>query len=99
MDASQQLLVKKQDDALDTLGQGVARVKALAGSMRDELNEQSVILESLEDDMDRQDASMNSLTRKLRNINSAVQSSERAQFGLVVCLLILLGILILMVLD
>ena len=96
---SAQQLLKRQDDALDTLGDATARVKALAGGLKHELHEQSVMLEALDDDMERQDASMGAITQKMRSLSDTVAGSERAQMGVIGCLLLVLGVLVLMVLS
>ena len=40
------------------------RVKALGGVMRDELSEQAVILEQLEEDVDKADSGMQTMNKK-----------------------------------
>ena len=93
------LLLQQQDAALDTLGQGVQRVKALAGVMRDELHEQSVILDSLDDDVEQADGAMHSMQKRMRSLMERTRSSERAHLGIIACLLVVLTILLMGILS
>uniref|UniRef100_A0A7S4FCS2 t-SNARE coiled-coil homology domain-containing protein n=1 Tax=Chrysotila carterae TaxID=13221 RepID=A0A7S4FCS2_CHRCT len=92
-------LMSTQDSTLETLGKGVQRVKALAGIMRDELGEQAVILDSLDEDVDKADGSMNLLNKRMRILAEQTKSSDKAQWSIITCLLIVLGILTFMVLS
>ena len=98
-DARMQSAIERQDETLEMLGSGVQRVKALAGTMRDELHDQAVILDNLDDDMDRTETSMNSMSKKLNSLMTAAKSSERGQWAMIACLLLTLGVLVLTVLD
>ena len=92
-------LIKEQDKELDQLGDAVKRVKALGGVMRDELNEQNVILEELEDDVERADTNMQQVQKKLKGLVEQAKNSDRALYSIIGCLLILLGVLTTMVLS
>ena len=94
-----QQLLKKQDETLDTLGAGVSRVKALAGVMAEELSEQAVILDKLEDDVDRTDTEMGSLNKKLRSLVEQAKGSDRALYSIIGCLVVLLIVLLVLILD
>ena len=72
-------LLQEQDDALDTLEGGIKRIKALGKVMETELKEQAVILESLDEDIDKADSNMQSL-QKL-SLHRAVTTSLALSFG------------------
>ena len=97
--AEQQSLIKEQDQELDKLGDAVLRVKALGGVMRDELAEQSVMLEELESDVERADSGMQSMQKRMKGMIDQAKNSDRALYSVIGCLLILLGILTMMVLS
>lgn len=90
---------RDQDEVIDQLGSGVQRVKALAGVMRDELAEQAVILDSLEEEVDRTDSSMGAMNKKLRGLVEQAKTSDRALYSIVACLLVLLLVLVMMALE
>ena len=95
----QERLVKEQDEQLESLGQGVSRVKALAGVMKNELDEQAVILDRLEDDVERTDSSMRSMQKRLGSLLEQAKSSDRALWSVIGCLLVLLAVLTFLVLS
>jgi len=94
-----QKLIDKQDAQLDHLHLGVSRVKALAGSMRDELGEQSVILDSLEDDVVKADTQMQTLNKKLRSLVAEAKGSDRALYSVICVLVVVLIFLFMQVLE
>ena len=55
----------EQDDHADQLHTGVLRIKEQAGLIKRELDDQNIILERLEDDVDKAEGSMSSLNRKM----------------------------------
>ena len=95
----QKALLKQQDGDLEKLGQGVQRVKALAGVMKEELQEQTVMLEDLEEEVDKTDTTMQSMSKKMKALASEAQNSDRALWSIIGCLLIVLAILVIMVLS
>ena len=97
--AEQEKLVKEQDAELDQLGQGVKRVKALASVMKEEIDEQVVMLENLEDDVDKTDSNMQSMQKKLKTLVEDTKNSDKALWSIIGCLLVMLGILTFMVLS
>ena len=99
MECGNRSLLKEQDQELDKLHDGVKRVKALGGVMRDELSEQSVILEKLEEDVDKADTGMQSMQKKLRGLVEQAKSSDKAMYSVICCLLTILGVLTFMVLS
>jgi len=92
-------LLKEQDAELGQLGQGVKRVKALAGIMRDELHEQEVILEKLEEDVERTDTAMQSMSKKMSSLVEQAKNSDRALWTTIVLLSLLLAFLVYQVLS
>jgi SYP5 family syntaxin len=95
----QQELLKDQDETLDTLHGGVQRIKALGGVMRDELAEQAVILDSLEDDVERTDSNMQSVNKRLKDLVEQTKKSDKALWSIIGCLLVLLAVLTFLVLS
>ena len=57
----------EQDDHADQLHTGVLRIKEQAGLIKRELDDQNIILERLEDDVDKAEGSMSSLNRKMQS--------------------------------
>ena len=92
-------LLRQQDAELGVLGQGVQRVKALAGVMRDELHDQEVLLEKLEDDVERADSAMSSMGKKMGKLVEQAKSSDRALWTTIGCLSLLLAFLVYLVLQ
>ena len=92
-------MLKEQDAELDQLGQGVQRVKALAKVMNNELSEQVVMLDSLEEDIDKTDSDMQSMQKKLKGLVEQAKSSDKALWTIIACLSVLLAVLIIMVLS
>ena len=97
--ADQQALLKEHDAELDILGDSVKRVKGLAGVMRNELSAQNVILDALEEDVEKTDSSMNSMTKKTSVLMEQAQSSDRTLYSVIAFLLCLLGFLLYLVLQ
>jgi len=95
----QQHALERQDEQLEKLGLGVNRVKALAGTMRDELADQAVILDSLEEDVDRAEGNMQGMTSKLKSLMSGAKDSEKAQYGIICVLIVVLVFLVSSVLE
>eukprot|EP00316_Scyphosphaera_apsteinii_P006274 CAMPEP_0119333138 /NCGR_PEP_ID=MMETSP1333-20130426/84448_1 /TAXON_ID=418940 /ORGANISM="Scyphosphaera apsteinii, Strain RCC1455" /LENGTH=83 /DNA_ID=CAMNT_0007343111 /DNA_START=51 /DNA_END=299 /DNA_ORIENTATION=- len=71
---------QEQDHELDKLGKGVERVKALSSIMREELKDQAKILDDLDSDVEKADASMHSMGNRMRALAEQTKSSERAQW-------------------
>ena len=92
-------LIKEQDDQLDELGNAVSRVKALGHVMKDELGEQAVMLEQLEEDVEKADSGMQSMQKKLRGLVEDAKNSDRAMYSIIGCLTLVLMILTFMVLS
>ena len=92
-------LLREQDGQIEQLGDGVKRVKALAGVMKDELQEQNVILDELESDVDKTDSNMQSMQKKLKGLMDDAKNSDRALWSIIACLMVLLGVLVLLVLS
>jgi uncharacterized coiled-coil protein SlyX len=99
MREQQQGLLREQDASLDSLHGSIQRVKALGGVMRDELAEQAVILESLEEDVDKADTNMQTMQKKLKGLVEQTKNSDRALYAVVACLTGLLLVLTAMVLS
>ena len=57
----------EQDDHADQLHTGVLRIKEQAGLIKRELDDQNIILERLEEDVDKAEGSMSSLNRKMHH--------------------------------
>ena len=95
----QKSLLKEQDAELEQLGLGVKRVKALAGVMKDEIDEQVVMLENLEDDVDKTDSNMQSMQKKLKTLVDDTKNSDKALWSIIGCLLLLLALLTFMALS
>jgi len=94
-----QTLLRQQDESLDDLHRGIKRVKELGNVMRDELAEQAVILEDLEQDVERTDTSMQMMQKKLGSLVEQTKASDKAMYSIIGCLLVLLGVLTFMVLS
>ena len=97
--AEQASLLRQQDEQLATLGQGVQRVKALAGVMNEELSEQAVILDSLDDEVNRTDSAMQTMNKRLKALVDDATKSDRAQCAIIGCLILTLVVLTTMVLS
>lgn len=95
----QKALLKEQDTQLEKLGDGVLRVKALAGVMKEELQEQEVMLEDLESDVDKAESNMQSMQKKMKGLMDEAKNSDKALWSIIVCLIVLLAILVIMVLS
>jgi len=92
-------LLNEQDAQLDQLGNAVSRVKALGGVMRDELQEQNVMLEDLEEGVDQADSGMQAMQKKLKSLTTEIKSSDKAMYSIIGCLSLLLAVLTFMVLS
>ena len=56
---------QEQDDHADQLHSGVLRIKEQAGLIKRELDDQNIILERLEEDVDKAEGNMSALNRKM----------------------------------
>ena len=92
-------LIKEQDDQLDELGNAVSRVKALGHVMKDELGEQAVMLEQLEEDVEKADSGMQSMQKKLKGLLEEAKNSDKAMYSIIGCLLLILAFLTFSVLS
>tara|TARA_B110001452_G_C15069189_1_gene373164 strand:- start:275 stop:571 length:297 start_codon:yes stop_codon:yes gene_type:complete len=92
-------LLQEQDEHAEQLHDGVLRLKAQAGLIKNELNDQKVILDKLEDDVDKAEGSMASMNRKMRTMMEEAKSSDKAMYGVIACLCLLLVVLTMMVLE
>ena len=101
-EASKSLLQQQeaeQDETADQLHDGVKRLKEQARLINDELADQKVLLDKLEDDVDSAESNMGSMNRKMRAMVEEAKKSDKAMYGVIVCLCILLGVLTMMVLE
>ena len=83
-------LLKEQDVEIDKLGDAVKRVKALGGVMRDELSEQNVLLDELEEDVDKAESGMATMQKKLKGMVDETKKSDKAMYSIMACLTMLL---------
>ena len=67
--------------------------------MQTELKEQAIILENLEEEVDKADSGITGLNKSLRKLVDEAKSSDRAQYAIIACLLITLVVLTTMVLE
>ena len=95
----QSKLLKEQDQELDKLHDGIKRVKALGGIMKDELDEQNMMLEELEEDVDRANEGMQGMQKKMKGLLEAAKNSDKAMYTAIGCLSLLLIALTFMVLS
>ena len=84
---------------MDKLGDAVKRVKALGGIMKDELSEQAVILDELEQDVEKADTGMKSMQKRMTGLMNDAKNSDKALYSIICCLLLVLGVLTTMVLS
>lgn len=102
MSESQKSLLQQeqeQDEQADQLHAGVQRIKEQAGLIKRELDEQNLILEKLEEDVDKAEGNMSAMNRKMRTMMEEAKSSDKAMYSVIVCLMLLLGVLTMMVLS
>jgi len=92
-------LLREQDNELEQLEGGIKRIKALGHVMKDELAEQAVILESLEDDVEKADSNMQSLRSKMSSMINDAKNNDKALWSIIFCLSLLLGFLTFLVLS
>ena len=90
---------REQDEQADQLHSGVLRIKEQAGLIKRELDDQNVILEKLEEDVDKAEGNMSALNKKMRTMVEEAKNSDKAMYTVIVCLMILLGVLTMMVLS
>mmetsp|Transcript_11682 Transcript_11682/g.23812 ORF Transcript_11682/g.23812 Transcript_11682/m.23812 type:complete len:103 (-) Transcript_11682:230-538(-) len=90
---------QEQDEHADQLHSGVLRIKEQAGLIKRELDDQNIILEKLEEDVDKAEDSMSSLNRKMRSMVEEAKNSDKAMYSMIFCLVILLVVLTMMVLS
>jgi phage shock protein A len=81
------------------LHSGVLRIKEQAGLIKRELDDQNVILEKLEEDVDKAEGNMSALNKKMRTMVEEAKNSDKAMYTVIICLMILLGVLTMMVLS
>ena len=65
----------------------------------EQLSEQAVILDSLDDDVNKTDSAMHTMNRKLKTLVADAKKSDRAQWALIGCLILTLVVLTTMVLS
>ena len=90
---------REQDEQADQLHSGVLRIKEQAGLIKRELDDQNVILEKLEEDVDKAEGNMSALNKKMRTMVEEAKNSDKAMYTVIICLMILLGVLTMMVLS
>jgi t-SNARE complex subunit (syntaxin) len=90
---------REQDEQADRLHSGVLRIKEQAGLIKRELDDQNVILEKLEEDVDKAEGNMSALNKKMRTMVEEAKNSDKAMYTVIICLMILLGVLTMMVLS
>lgn len=88
---SQELMVRQQDDQLDTLAQGVGRLGNMAHVIKDEVEEQSKMLDELDEDLD---AAAEKMGRVLGTMAKLLKTKDRGIICVVLGLCVLLVILV-----
>ena len=93
---TQKLLIREQDETLKHLAGAVDRVQGMAIRVNEELSSQNVLLDDIEDQVEKTDSRMASLHRQLKTL---ANDKDRGKYCVIVCLLLLLAWLLMMVLQ
>ena len=88
---SQELMVRQQDEQLDTLALGVGRLGNMAHVIKDEVEEQKVMLDALDEDLDKAAEKMNFVMGSLAKL---LKTSSKGIICLVIGLFITLLVLV-----
>ena len=64
----QRLILERQDELIDELARGTARVKDIALSINEEIKGQDVIINDINDNIDVADGKLKAVTRKTKNL-------------------------------
>ena len=88
---SQELMVRQQDEQLDTLALGVGRLGNMAHVIKDEVDEQKVMLDALDEDLDKAAEKMNFVMGSLAKL---LKTSSKGIICLVIGLFITLFVLV-----
>lgn len=88
----QQMVMARQDEQLDRVGTSVITLKRMGETIGDELDEQQVMLEEFENEMERTDSRLKSLTSRVEK--AIRKSGDRCQIITILVLVIILIIVI-----
>ena len=81
---TQKLLIREQDETLKHLAGAVDRVQGMAIRVNEELSSQNVLLDDIEDQVEKTDSRMASLHRQLKTL---ANDKDRGKYCVIVCLL------------
>ncbi|XP_062515032.1 syntaxin-6-like [Corticium candelabrum] len=90
----QQQMINQQDEQLDVVGQSVGVLKQMGEQIGDELEEQAVMLDDLDNDMDRTD---NKLKGVMRKVDRALKlSDDKKQCCVILVLVIIIVVIVIL---
>mmetsp|Transcript_25421 Transcript_25421/g.33188 ORF Transcript_25421/g.33188 Transcript_25421/m.33188 type:complete len:263 (+) Transcript_25421:86-874(+) len=92
--ARAQVTLKQQDEELEEIGMAVDRVGDMAGNIKDELESQKVMLNSLETDMDDTTTRLNTV---MGHLGKLLKTKDRCQLMSIIILTITLAVLVILV--
>lgn len=90
----QELIMRQQDEHLDALGEGATRLGHVAVAIKEEIDEQNLMLDNLQDDMDTTSGRMDQV---LGRVDKLLKTDSRWQTNTILTLILVLVVLILLV--
>lgn len=93
---NQRIQMKKQDEGLEMLSESVNRLGVMSLGISEELNNQNMMLDDMENDLDKATADLNIVTRKTRELIKKSGSKRNCMiiFALSIIVVILLFLII-----
>ncbi|KAL3827341.1 hypothetical protein ACHAXA_005087 [Cyclostephanos tholiformis] len=91
----QKLMMKKQDEGLEMLGQSAERLSQISMGIHDELRHQNKMLEEMEDDLDTATTNLSLVTLKTKELIQ--KSGGKRNFILIVLLTVVVVVLLFLV--
>jgi len=93
--AKQQMIFERQDKGLDKLGESVGKIKTIASTIGNELEEQNKLIGDIEHETDKAESGLKNAVRKVNNLLDSTK--DGTQIGIIVFLILLLVGLVVLV--
>ncbi|GMT33890.1 hypothetical protein PFISCL1PPCAC_25187, partial [Pristionchus fissidentatus] len=94
----QDRIIRQQDDDLELVGQSMGTLKAMSGRIGAELEQQSIMLDELGEDMERVDSKLNGVMKKIAKLTNLEDDSRQCKMIIILSIILFFLVFLLIVL-
>ncbi|KAF8382246.1 syx-6 [Pristionchus pacificus] len=94
----QERIIRQQDDDLELVGKSMSTLKGMSSRIGAELEQQSVMLDELGEDMDRVDSKLNGVMKKIAKLTNLEDDTRQCKAIIILSIILFFLVFLLIVL-